>query len=1361
MKRILCFLCLTAIAVGAMGMPLHAGSVWGTWTGAVDTDYYNPLNWLGNDGVTHLDGVSNNWLRVDDNGANAPIISTTAPWVTYNLWVGSAYAPNPVGPGPWFDGFATPTTTAGKLTIADGGTLVVNYPFDVGCGPVTGTSSLIMTGNAHVTHASAYEVRIGINGASSEFSMSGTSVFDKWNGGEMLFGVNDGSALSATSTVVTLSDSAFLHTSAHYRFGDNATHGGTVAATGTFTMTGNSHVQNWNRQIVIGNGALAEGTVTLTGDGLTAGVQPFFENIGSGCATWVGATGGTASLTVTNALYTDSGIINVGVANGTGTFTASTTAGSLTPTVISAAGINGGNGSGTVRFDNVTVKAMASNDSFMNNTSTFNVYIEAGGVTFDTNGSNIGVYTGLKEGTTTGGGLTKTGLGTLTLKGANTYTGLTDVKAGQLTLATGIVISEDTVVPGLSFALTNNIRVRPGAAVGTDAASYAEFGTVNANLVLDAKSIVSLALDGGDFLRPLQIQDLSAGTTGQPVTVKLDGIDPSKGLMYVGSSVPIVNYISEGANGDVPTFVPWLDSYGTWEVSIEDNGSGVVNMGIKDSLTTRGWKANAGNWTDNANWYEGTAPNGTGDKAWFTQSVGGLASTVTLNDSVTVSSMLFDANSSMGYTITPTAAQTITLQTSIAADTQIQVLSGDHVINANIIMAAGDPIINIADGQKLTLNGNLSDLSGPATITFKGNGNGMSQTPHAGTLELNGLNSFTGAIVMSSYGRLAINNIGPTTSPNALGQSSADPANLVINGILSYTGTSATPVTVTTDRGFTLAGTTDPYNLGAINVIEVQDANVNVKFNGVVTTNNYSMFRKAGAGKLTFANPGVNMLAGCDFQVAEGALVLENGTFNKSRVNVAFQNGYGEFYVGDAAGKTGAVVIQNGATLNLTDASEPTVGFGAGTTGSITLNDNAKIVSSSHYRIGYTDGTGTLTLNGSSSIKNTNHQIVIGNIGGANGSVALNGDGLTAGVQPVFENLGGDARTWVASVTGATGSLSITNAKYVEGGFLAISAAGGNGTLTVATTPGSLNPGTLDITAYLLTSYNEGTGISEVNVTAGSTLKAGGWMGIGYNDGAPSASASGHSVFNNSGTVEKNATFAADVGFLIIGRSQDAVINQNAGSFTDATITCLGQWGNKGTLNLNGGVFSTIAIQVGYWPEDIAKGEINFDGGTLKANPASIYAPAPGGAVTLFNPYQSAAGNANIFVKNGGAVIDSSGFAASILVPLQAAPDSTGGLTKIGLGSLTLVAGNTYIGDTVVDAGTLNIPAINTPSAEVYVATDAVLNTASIVANTLTIGGAPRVAASASSVTAVPEPSTLVLLALAGMALVGAYIRRR
>ena len=56
-------------------------------------------------------------------------------------------------------------------------------------------------------------------------------------------------------------------------------------------------------------------------------------------------------------------------------------------------------------------------------------------------------------------------------------------------------------------------------------------------------------------------------------------------------------------------------------------------------------------------------------------------------------------------------------------------------------------------------------------------------------------------------------------------------------------------------------------------------------------------------------------------------------------------------------------------------------------------------------------------------------------------------------------------------------------------------------------------------------------------------------------------------------------------------------------------------------------------------------------------------------------------------VQNGGAVIDSNGYNIGIGLPMVAA--GTGGLTKLGTGTLCLSANNTYTGNTTISNGTL------------------------------------------------------------------------
>jgi autotransporter-associated beta strand protein len=95
-------------------------------------------------------------------------------------------------------------------------------------------------------------------------------------------------------------------------------------------------------------------------------------------------------------------------------------------------------------------------------------------------------------------------------------------------------------------------------------------------------------------------------------------------------------------------------------------------------------------------------------------------------------------------------------------------------------------------------------------------------------------------------------------------------------------------------------------------------------------------------------------------------------------------------------------------------------------------------------------------------------------------------------------------------------------------------------------------------------------------------------------------------------------------------------------------------------------------------------------------------------------------------------------------------------LSKKGAGILTLNGDLSYTGSTTVAAGKLVVNGALTHSPDVTVANGAQLFAASIVADSLTIGGSNN-----SSAQAVPEPSAMVLAILGGLGLMTFLLRRR
>jgi hypothetical protein len=158
-------------------------------------------------------------------------------------------------------------------------------------------------------------------------------------------------------------------------------------------------------------------------------------------------------------------------------------------------------------------------------------------------------------------------------------------------------------------------------------------------------------------------------------------------------------------------------------------------------------------------------------------------------------------------------------------------------------------------------------------------------------------------------------------------------------------------------------------------------------------------------------------------------------------------------------------------------------------------------------------------------------------------------------------------------------------------------------------------------------------------------------------------------------------TYQSGKGLLVIN---GGTVNVGAAGTTAQGVDASKLWlnaygigGDTGTIDLNGGMLSTArTIENG---SIYGNAVVNLNGGTLQA----------AGAINLI---AAAASNrrTTVNVLSGGAIIDTQSFNASISESLRDGGGG-GGLTKAGLGTLTLTGTNTYTGATAINAGTLEV----------------------------------------------------------------------
>jgi autotransporter-associated beta strand protein len=901
--------------------------------------------------------------------------------------------------------------------------------------------------------------------------------------------------------------------------------------------------------------------------------------------------------------------------------------------------------------------------TFGANNSTSNINSAAGGVTTITN---------------SGGALslTKIGTGTATIASGQTltYTGSTNVTGGALNIASALngtsVLSSTGVGSNLNLnglmsapALVNSVTVGAGAlmsflnGVGTPLANLTTL-----NLGAGPSGTANLSLDLGTTSDTLTTS--VAPTIANTVTLNLGaGIGLLDNTAYNLLVAPSgLGSLSNYLLGSQPA------GYSTGSLSmisdtnvIYTSGTAIVgSLYWNNTQATGSWATSASGstnfTTDLAGTTDSTGVPGPNNSVIFgstnSTKLSGTSFTTTLDTNFSVAGLQFTANPSG---VTAWAVNTGTPSTSSltihASGINVAANAGAVTISAPVVLGAAQTWSangTGANGSSLTLSGAITGAAGAPLAINNAGGTGV-VSMNAAT----GLNTYSGTTTVSNGGILQG---GATNSFSAN-------SDFVVNGtgILRLNGLS-NAIRSLSGTG----GTVQNNNASTIATLTVGASNASTSFSGALVNGGTATLglTKVGTGTLTLS--GTNTYTG--ITTVQGGGLRITGPTNNSPTGAG-----GATSIGNTASTFGLVEVPTGGSLTTDSMSVGGTAGGVGSLvirgGSVSTTDAA--ATTSGISVG-TGGYGSLLLSSGSFSGN---RVSLYNSATGTGVLQVSGGTLTSNEYIILSNLRTEFTVTGGSVLHNAASQNLAIA-YNLSGTTVMNMAGG----TVDNTGRIVSFGQLNSEAPTgILNLGSGTLITN-SVSVGTTATA----TINFNGGTLRAGSADSTAF-----IPSSARLTTYVNGAFGSFNGGAVIDTSVRSVTIAS-SLLSPVGSSGASGLSLGSVGSGYIGAPYVEIVRGAGDTTGSGATgyatIDNDPASLtYGQVNG--VVLTNPGVNYTATPTVNLVGG---LGAGGTAATITATGLAA-NTSGGLTKLGAGTLTLTGANTYSGGTVVNAGTLTV----------------------------------------------------------------------